>query len=764
LTLVGRIWGILGHPVWLVTILAVPFLLARIPEYQVPVLAPDSHTYLRVAESVLAGRPPDLGTRPPGYPLFVSVIHVLGGDLYAVAHAQMGLTLLAALTTMFVLRRRHPSLGPLIAAAMAIFVASPSAPRYDAAILSESLFVSTLLLALSTLFLGVTGKSGRALSASSFLMGYCILVRPAGLFLVVVFLLVAAFLLWNAFGTARVLAFVAPFVLIVSGLVLYNFVTLGSPTPSTFGELNFMGATGTFQETSAAFPPEVNRAIERVRADLAPADVRVLERFWAPDELRDVYYRLYNPLVHGKDSVPRAIKLLGLPGREARRLMRDVCVHAVRSHPRQYLKFVWFNLSDMMSNHRRNFHDPIDVATVRHREILESDAHRRALIRFGTPEARITHAPPRPPGALASRLYSLVSGKYSRVARELWPWNLLFAAAFTLAIVRLITTRGTSGEAFFLFLLGATFLGSALLVALVELGIERYAYVTEFALWLSPVLALGLLGTDRRRVTSARSGAPQAKQVEWAEQWSMVEADEVFLFQDWIHPNTLQTFEGKDVLECGCGGGQHTALVARHARSITGVDLNTVEIARRRNAGSANVAFEEADIATMDLGRQFEVVFSIGVVHHTVDPDRTVANLIRHVRPGGRLILWVYSEEGNGLVRWGVEPIRRLFLGNMTRRRLLTVSKAITALMYLPIYTVYLLPLPFLPFYEYFENFRRLTFLRNAVNVFDKLNAPHTEFIARTRVTRWFAESEFSGVHISDYKGVSWRASGIRKG
>jgi hypothetical protein len=100
----------------------------------------------------------------------------------------------------------------------------------------------------------------------------------------------------------------------------------------------------------------------------------------------------------------------------------------------------------------------------------------------------------------------------------------------------------------------------------------------------------------------------------------------------------------------------------------------------------------------------------------------------------------------------------------MTRRRLLTVSKAITALMYLPIYTVYLLPLPFLPFYEYFENFRRLTFLRNAVNVFDKLNAPHTEFIARTRVTRWFAESEFSGVHISDYKGVSWRASGIRKG
>jgi hypothetical protein len=44
--------------------------------------------------------------------------------------------------------------------------------------------------------------------------------------------------------------------------------------------------------------------------------------------------------------------------------------------------------------------------------------------------------------------------------------------------------------------------------------------------------------------------------------------------------------------------------------------------------------------------------------------------------------------------------------------------------------------------------------------VFDKLNAPQTQFISRARVERWFAPERFGDVSITAYKGVSWRASG----
>jgi len=255
----------------------------------------------------------------------------------------------------------------------------------------------------------------------------------------------------------------------------------------------------------------------------------------------------------------------------------------------------------------------------------------------------------------------------------------------------------------------------------------------------------------------------QVKQTEWHDQWTLLSDDELFLFKDWILPNTLDDFKDKEILECGCGGGQHTSFIAPYARSITAVDLNTTDIAREKNKNFTNIEFAEADIAKMDLGKKYDIVFSIGVIHHTDDPDKTVENLKKHVKPGGKLIVWVYSEEGNSLVKYGVEPMRKLFLKNMNRKTLLTLSKFITGILYVPIYTLYMIPVKSLPFYEYFDNFRKMSFYRNNINVFDKLNAPQVAFISKERISNWFNSNEFTDVNINPYKGVSWSGSGVKK-
>ena len=255
----------------------------------------------------------------------------------------------------------------------------------------------------------------------------------------------------------------------------------------------------------------------------------------------------------------------------------------------------------------------------------------------------------------------------------------------------------------------------------------------------------------------------QAKQSEWHEQWSLVRDDELSLFTDWIQPTTLEDLRGKSVLEGGCGGGQHTSFMAPYARSVTAVDLNTVDIARERNKDNHNVEFVEADIAAMKLGRSFDVVLSVGVIHHTDDPDATVANLLRHAAPGGRAVFWVYSKEGNALVEHGVEPLRKLFLRRLSRPALLALSKAVTASLYPVVHTVYRLPLGFLPYHSYFENFRRLAFERNVLNVFDKLNAPQVQFISRERAEGWRSLAAFASYVVTPYRGVSWRVTGILK-
>ncbi len=246
----------------------------------------------------------------------------------------------------------------------------------------------------------------------------------------------------------------------------------------------------------------------------------------------------------------------------------------------------------------------------------------------------------------------------------------------------------------------------------------------------------------------------------------MFQDHERFLFEEWIAPATLADFQAKDVLEAGCGGGQHTAFIAPIATSVTAVDLNTADLARQRNRQFANVTFVEADIATMDLGRQFDVVCCIGVIHHTDDPDRTFANLYGHCKPGGRMIVWTYSAEGNGLVRFCVEPLRKLLFRHIPRRTLALVSRFITALLYPFVYSVYRIEqLRFLPYFEYFRNFRRLSFERNVLNVFDKLNAPQTRFTTRTKCSEWFNRHRFEeeSISIRPYAGVSYSLTGIKR-
>lgn len=237
-----------------------------------------------------------------------------------------------------------------------------------------------------------------------------------------------------------------------------------------------------------------------------------------------------------------------------------------------------------------------------------------------------------------------------------------------------------------------------------------------------------------------------------------------FLYHDWIYPNTIETFRGRDVLDAGSGPGIQVRLIADVARSVTAVDLEALDVTSHATSDlGERVRYVRADLATMDLGCQFDVVNCVGVIHHTDDPARTFQNLFRHLKPGGRMIIWAYAREGNALVRTIVEPLRKRLLDGASHAMIQRLSFGLTALMWPIVHSLYRLPLGFLPYYEYFGNFRRMSFRRNVLNVYDKLNAPQQHFLSRADMESWFNPQRFEQVHISPYKGVSWRASGTKR-
>lgn len=97
------------------------------------------------------------------------------------------------------------------------------------------------------------------------------------------------------------------------------------------------------------------------------------------------------------------------------------------------------------------------------------------------------------------------------------------------------------------------------------------------------------------------------------------------------------------VLDAGCGDGEYTAVIARHAAHVDAFDLAPALIARAEARGLANVNFHLHDLEHLDAQpahEPYDAIFAMGlfVTLHGDDFDRAVGRLHRHLKPGGLLI------------------------------------------------------------------------------------------------------------------------------
>ena len=93
-------------------------------------------------------------------------------------------------------------------------------------------------------------------------------------------------------------------------------------------------------------------------------------------------------------------------------------------------------------------------------------------------------------------------------------------------------------------------------------------------------------------------------------------------FLDWVAPLQPAFFREKVVLDAGCGMGRNTAVAARLGASrVIGIDLSaSVESAHRFTTHLPNAAIVQADLYRLPFTAPFDLVFSIGVIHHLPDP------------------------------------------------------------------------------------------------------------------------------------------------
>lgn len=102
----------------------------------------------------------------------------------------------------------------------------------------------------------------------------------------------------------------------------------------------------------------------------------------------------------------------------------------------------------------------------------------------------------------------------------------------------------------------------------------------------------------------------------------------------------VMRYSPRTLLDAGCGTGRIARELARRGLDVVGVDLDDrmLSTARRK---APSIAWHCADLASIDLGRTFDVILLAGNVMIFLTPGTegaVVANLERHLAPDGRLV------------------------------------------------------------------------------------------------------------------------------
>jgi SAM-dependent methyltransferase len=255
------------------------------------------------------------------------------------------------------------------------------------------------------------------------------------------------------------------------------------------------------------------------------------------------------------------------------------------------------------------------------------------------------------------------------------------------------------------------------------------------------------------------AGSPERFGYEW-HTYAEVRPEYAEQFRRWTVHLSPEDWRGKFFLDVGCGMGRNSfwPMTFGAAGGVAiDVDQRSLASARRTLAPYPGVEVRERSAYAIDEDGRFDIVFSIGVIHHLEAPKRALAAMVKAAKPAGKVLIWVYGRENNGLIVHVLTPLRKLVFSRLP----------VGIVHHLSLYPSLVLWLALrlgLNSIEYFRLLRRLSLRHLRSIVFDQMLPKIANYWSRETVDAMMRESTLVDIRLAWVNEMSWSAIGTKPG
>ena len=259
------------------------------------------------------------------------------------------------------------------------------------------------------------------------------------------------------------------------------------------------------------------------------------------------------------------------------------------------------------------------------------------------------------------------------------------------------------------------------------------------------------------RSATDHSGSPDRFGYEWAEYAELRPVYEE-QFKRWTSLVKPEDWRGLRFIDVGCGMGRnsHWPMTYGAAGGVSiDVDDRSLASARRTLEKWPGCEVKKMSAYEIAFDGAFDIAFSIGVIHHLEKPLDALKQMAKAVKPGGKVMIWVYGYENNEWIVRYFDPLRKLLFARLPIGLTHFLSLFPTALLWLFLHMG-------LGRLEYFNLLRQTTFRQLRSIVFDQMLPRIANYWKREEVEQLLRNAGLTDIRVARVNDMSWTAVGIR--